>query len=277
MNLTTWGLAPLSLVIGLNAWAGRGEFALPQEKLNLAGASQNIEKVDGIYKLPQTVFITPEASIIDGEFYVGERIRLSKGEPFAVKFQDNGDVALQLLLTEEEKGEVAEQIILTRDQYDKLKLEFAGLGGEKELEANYSPYEEYDVAARGGGGGRRARYRRGTGVHSGPPRMVLRDAQGRWKASGCLAFVQDKIGWPDGMGTIGGGAGMVSALLRHKKLGWHSSNCGSPRDGDVASWHKAHTAVYNGARGCWEYDGGRCGDPGGRYGGIKACARRSGW
>lgn len=267
MKKIALGLAPLSLVIGLNTWASLGNPSHDLNEQTPKGMSKYAPQfmVDGIYLINRDALVLPQVSIIGDEEYEGEEIRLFEDEKVAVEFLPDNKVAVKLALAPEEYGEV-DEIEITYEQFLQLQTTFVMKGGALELAEVESGYENTTEARRGGGG---AKARRHGFRRSG--RMV-RVVGGRVMARGCVAYVQAAIGWRGG--PVGNGVGMVRTLLRS---GWHPVSCSSPQHGDVASWSggghgKGHTAVWQGG---WCYDKG-CNPPGGKFRMQSTCARRGG-
>ncbi len=208
--------------------------------------------VNGIFKFADNVVLAPKVEFFGGVRTVDpERPTLSftKNEPVAVEILADGDVKIDLLVSEGEEGKIPESIIVSAAEFNKSGLKYSEQGGPEELFARYSTDEEYKEARRGGG------YRRGG-------RMHIRNAAGG-SYGGCVAYVCNAIGGCTG--TVGNGVGMTNYL---RNRGWRGyCNPSSPNRGDVASWSggrggRGHTGIWNGSG--WCYDLG-CGNPGSGY------------
>lgn len=208
---------------------------------------------DGIYKFSADTEVIPLQEFSGGrEVPNSERRTLgfTRGEPVAVEFLDNNQVALSVLLPDSEKGRMPDRIVISRDEFERSGLDLAGRGGAKELEEQYSTDESEQVARRGGG-----RFK-----HAG--RMHFRGM------AGCVAYVSRALGGialPHGRDVVGRLVGSGQ---------WRRASCSSPVPGMVASWSGGghgfgHTAIW---RGGWCYDKG-CHDPGSKYR-MTSCAVR---
>ena len=207
---------------------------------------------NGIYRFYDPSTLLPEYEYINGVKVVDPddmNVHFNRDEHVAVKFLPNGQVRIDLLLSEEEKGTTPESIVISGEAFDKSGLRFVESGDANKLDENYSAYERTDHANLVGG------WARG--------RFHLRDSKsGARKYQGCVAYVCSQIGGCSG--STGSGKGMTNDL---RKKGWHSlSSCSNPPVGSVASWTggggSGHTARWNGSG--WCYDKG-CGNPGANY------------
>jgi hypothetical protein len=214
----------------------------------------------------------------------GEIIDFTAGENLALDTATDGSMIVSYLPFEvEAPAGTVDRIRISPEQIPADALTFLESGDENDLAER--SFQDFPQEARlrrsqtdadsiqtndtgslfggffGGGsstsGTRNGRTGRSKRIGRSGGRMILRDSKGRFQAKGCVAFVQSRVGWPGG--PVGNGVGMVRALIR--RLNWSGSDC-SPAEGKVASWsggHKGgagHTAIYNSARGCWEYDSG---------------------
>jgi hypothetical protein len=213
---------------------------------------------DGIWEVSEDTVFNPKAQYIndqlvdEGELPADEKpfIALNRFEPVAVEFLWSGDVAIDLLLTQQEAAEIPNRIVISREDFDKANMKFLEKGGVFDLYAGYSVYQD-EKEAKAGGGRTRSK-----------PRMHYKGY------GGCVAYVCKRVGCS---GTVGNGKGMTNYLRKH---GWHTVSCKSPKRGDVASWTggshgKGHCAIWSGG---WCFDEG-CFDPGRKYR-LKDCVRR---
>lgn len=214
---------------------------------------------DGIWELSEDFVFYPKEQYSNGvEIEESEHmpedkpfVALNRFEPVSVEFLLNGDVALNLLLTQEEAAEFPDRIVISKEEFEKANFEFLEKGGVFDLYAGYSVYQDTKEASR-------------SGVTSKKKRMHY---QGY---GGCLAYVCKRVGCS---GTVGNGKGLVGYVI--SKKGWKSVSCKSPKSGDVASWsggpkHRSgHCAIWYGG---WCFDQG-CFLPGEGYGRM-TCARR---
>lgn len=225
--------------------------------------------LNGIYKFSKSTEVIPQAVIFNDNLEQnigGVSIDVTKNEPVAIEYMDDGNILMTLRLPGEELGKVPEQLIISQEEFKELGLELFSTGGVDELMAKHSGYEETDVAARNGG---QMRARRHTVRQETSRRGFRRDGNGRIAGGGgnCVAVVKSLTGF---RGTAGNGVGMASALQRR---GWKSISPSAKSRGTVCSWAggfhgKGHVAWFDGS--CFQPTyGGNCGSPGKNYRMIK--------
>ena len=259
-------LATMLLVLCAQSplWASVNQSDILRD-LKSATSAPLLTDVSGIYKtLSEETSLIPKAIYQDGKWVEnsdGLEMIFQKNEPMALEFQTNGDVLVHILAGATELAEIPNQFLLSHDALLDARLDFIGNGDEGTLNAEFSMYQDSEVAGRG-----RAR-RRSYGSRRGRASYHI---GGVWQSSGCLAYVQRAIGW-NKRGGVGGSSNFAHVLTRN---GWHTVSCASAQAGDVASWSGSHVAIRSGS-GCWQYDL-ACADPGAGYGRIKLCVRRGG-
>lgn len=266
----------MTMAVSQQAFSAAPIDVAPAHKPSLSSPSVVAPKkmgINGIYKFSKAGEVIPDAFIYDGVAegnISGDSFAVSKNEPVALEYLEDGNILMTLRLADEEKGKISEQVIITADELAQLDLKLENMGDVDDLMANYTGYEETTVAGRTQLRARRHTVRQETSRRKGSFR---RDANGRIAGGGgnCVSVVKSLTGFS---GTAGNGVGMASALQRR---GWKVVSSGAKRAGTVCSWSggrhgMGHVGYFDGT--CFQPTyGGNCGNPGKSYRLIKCVSR----